>query len=1125
MTRKFRLWSSALVAMLALIGLGTTANLSAQGVTTATVVGEVTDEEGTPLGGAEVVITNTATGVQRQALTRQDGRFLLTGLRPGGPYLLTVDLLGYAEGRIEDFNLGLGETREIDVNLRTEAIDMEAITVTAVRGGDQSGVRTTVEEETIRRAPTLNREIVDVARLTPQAFVANEDDDGAAISIAGQNNEYNSLYIDGVVNNDVFGLSAQGTNGGQTGAPPISFDAIEQLQIAISPYDVTQGGFTGGAINAITRSGTNTLEGSLYYQLRNESLAGDSDWFDDPQPLDDFSTARYGFRLGGPILENKLFFFVNGEIFRSETPAPFDFSVYEGDATQTELQSLRQTLIDEVGYDPGTFGSKKSTLDDNKVLVKLDWNINSRHRLTARHSYSQSDNTDAFASGARTIAYSNTAEVFPNTTNSTALELNSTFGDRFNNKLLIGLTFVRDDRGFAGDPFPYVEIDNGQGTIEIGSEQFSTGNVLNQDILSITNNLQWALGDHTVTIGTHNEFYDIGNLFLRQNFGSYEYGSIDAFLQSVRAVNDAGITPAEPDNFERGFSLVDDVTGDASDAIGAFKAYQLGFYVQDQWRVNDRLQITAGLRLDLPNITTDPRTNAEVQDIVTGQLAAQHDLLGGVPGEAPAMLAYWAPRVGFQYDLNEIGTARLRGGVGVFTGRVPFVYPGAMYLNNGVTAGYVSTGSGTLDGTEPIPFIPNPQNGLTAADFGRDVLPSGEVDIFAEDFRYPRVFRTSLGLDYLLPGNILGTIEGQYTKNLDNILVRNINLQPQNVTLDGPDNRPIYNYGSFFFTVDRFSNDTNLGSNLGMNTSASRIQNTIDPVYLVTNYDAGYTYDVTVALSRQFGDATTASIAYTYGDAYSVNDATSDQIHSVWRFNENVNGLNDLEMARSDFSIGSRLVAQVDHREEFLEHLATSVSAVFTVESGRPFSWIIGNNFTFTGEGSGTSPLAYIPESANDILISDIVDGSGAVVVSAAEQRAALESFISGNDYLSSRRGQYAERNGDRAPTEYVLDVRLAQELFTNIGGRLNTVEFTLDIFNFTNLLNSDWGRRYNAGFRTVDLLRFEGYMDPANDDFRPVYTFRFEDENMDEYWDDRVLDFGTYGSRWRMQVGLRYSF
>lgn len=1101
MTSMNRMRSSFLcAAALALFGLGGPAGLSGQGVTTATMVGQVTDDTGQGARGAQVVVTNTSTGVERQTLTRDDGRFLLTGLRPGGPYLVSVQLIGYAEGRVENIQLALGETRQIDLTLRPQAVAVGEIRVTG-EARSNTGVETTVDEQTIRRAPTLNREIVDLARLTPQAFVANEDDDGAAISIAGQNNEYNSLYIDGVVNNDVYGLSAQGTNGGQTGAPPISFDAIEQLQIAISPYDVTQGGFTGGAINAITRSGTNDLEGSIYYQMRNESLAGESVWLDEPQPLPDFSTGRYGFRLGGPIVENKAFFFVNAELFRSETPRPFDFGTYRGSVTIDQLESLQQALVD-VGYEPGTFRDQASSLDDNKVLAKVDWNINNDHRLIVRHSYSQSDNVDAFGTSSSAINFANNAEVFPNTTNSSALELNSTFGE-YTNKLLLGMTFVRDDRNFAGDPFPAVQIfDDNFSSIFLGSEAFSTGNILNQDIFSITNNFNIFAGDHTITLGTHNEFYKLENLFLRQNFGAYRYSSLDDFMNDLAAIDDPSIPVVGPNRYQRGYSLVDDVTGDASDAIGAFNAYQLGFYVQDEWRPSARLQVSGGIRVDIPEITTNPRM-ADDAPATVDAISEFYDLEGARAGETPGAALYFAPRLGVNYDVTEDGSTQVRGGVGVFTGRVPFVIPGAMFVNNGVTAGFVQ--ASRLDDGSPIPFRPDVNNQYDATDFGFDSpIPSGELDIFAEDFRYPRVFRTSGGVDQRLPYGFELTLEGQYTKTMDNLNVFNVNLLPQNDQLDGPDNRPVYNYGINFFGE----------------LEPGFIDDRYGPIMLVTNTSEGYTYDLTASLAKTFlDDLVDARLSYTYGDAYAVNDVTSDQVFSLWRFNSNVNGLNSLPLARSDFSIGHRVVGAASFRKEFLSNLATTVSLVYTGESGRPFSYVIGG-FTsgLVGEPDGSEPLLYVPMDASDITFS----GSPAEQAAQAE---AFDAFIESNDYLRGRRGDYAERNADRAPFENGLDLHLAQEVFGNLFGRRNTVEVTVDMFNFTNLLNDDWGRRYNVGFRAVPVLQFDGFVDAEGGDLTPVYEFDTEQQSMDEYWDNQILDFGSYGSRWLMQFGLRYSF
>lgn len=1119
MTSMHRTWSSVLVAVaLALFGLVAPSNLSAQGVTTATVVGQVSGDDGQPLSGVQITVTNTSTGVTRQALTRDDGRFLIKGLRPGGPYVVTAQFLGYAEGRVEGFDLGLGETRQVNMTLRTEAVALGEIRVQGEQARTNAGVQTVVSEDAIDRTPTINREIVDIARLTPQAFVANEDDDGAAISIAGQNNEYNSLYIDGVVNNDVFGLAAQGTNGGQTGAPPISFDAIEQMYVAISPYDVSQGGFTGGAINAITRSGTNDIKGSVYYQLRNDALAGESVWLgDDAEPLPDFSTGRYGFRLGGPIVENRAFFFVNGEMYNSETPRPFPTNFFAADGqwqgdelTTTDLETLRQRLIEDAGYDPGSFGTQASTLDDRKLLAKVDWNLNDNHRLTARHSYSHSENVDAFGANSFGINFSNTAEVFPNTTNSTAIELNSTFGARYTNKLLFGMTFVRDDRGYAGEMFPAVRIRHGDGSIYLGSEAFSTGNILNQDVYSLTNNFNIFAGDHTITVGTHNEFYKLENLFLRQNFGYYEYNSLADFYQSLDYYAGNADAPAVPREYQRGFSLVDDEIGDTSDAIGAFNAYQLGFYVQDEWRPTSRLSVTGGIRVDIPKIATDPRSADDADQTLADIAAAGYDLEGAEAGRTPDAALYWAPRIGVNYDLTEDGTTQIRGGLGVFTGRVPFVYPGAMFTNNGVTAGYID--DSRLDDGSAVPFLPDPaaqEATLRPGDFGLTDGPSGELDIFAGDFRYPRVFRTSAGVDQQLPYGVLFTLEGQYTKTLDNIQVYNINLMPQNDQLDGPDNRDVYNYGPNFFGELNYS--------------------LIDPRYggilLMTNTDEGYTYDITASVSKMFwDDVLDMRLAYTYGDAFAVNDATSDQIWSVWRFNSNVNGLNDLPLARSDFSIGHRVLGSASFRKEFLGNLATEIGVVYTGESGRPFSYTIGGFTTgLVGEPSGSEPLLYVP-TAQEL-------SGGAYVMETVEDAAALEEFIAENEYLSERRGQYAERNSSRPPFENVVDLHVSQELFGDVFGRRNTVELTLDIFNFTNLLNEDWGRRYDAGFRAVNVVQFEGFAEGAGStgvgtgELTPVYSFGLDGSSMDEYWDNEILDYGSYGSRWLMQFGMRYTF
>ncbi|MEZ4701679.1 MAG: TonB-dependent receptor, partial [Rhodothermales bacterium] len=488
------------------------AAVHAQGVTTSSIWGKVTDQQGTSLPGANIVATHLPSGSEYGTISDLDGNFRIPNMRVGGPYEVVISYVGFESYTQNGITLVLGQSHAIGAMLSESAVLLDEVTVIGLGGvfdADRTGIASNIDEQLIQVAPSMGRDIADFARLTPQAYVINDDDDGPAISIAGQNNRFNTIYIDGAVNNDVFGLSAQGTNGGQTGATPISIDAIEEFQINIAPFDVTQSGFTGGAINAITRSGTNVFEGSAYYYLRNQTLVGKTPTSDPTltrERLADFSNQRYGIRLGGPIVKNKLFFFASGELLRSESPRPFNAGEYRG-ASASRLAEIQTVLQNELGYDAGDFGAKAASLDDNKLLGKIDWNISRDHKLSLRHSYSQSDNTDEFASTASTINFRNNGIIFPNTTNSTTMELNSLFGTRVANKLLLGYTRVKDDRGVAGRPFPSVSITDGAGSISLGPEPFSTANLLEQDIFTITNNLNLFSGRHTFTLGTHNEFY------------------------------------------------------------------------------------------------------------------------------------------------------------------------------------------------------------------------------------------------------------------------------------------------------------------------------------------------------------------------------------------------------------------------------------------------------------------------------------------------------------------------------------------------------------------------------------------------------------------------------------------
>ena len=1098
--------------MVSLLALFVSLPAYGQGVTTSSMRGTIIDNNGETLPGASVVAVHTPSGTQYGSAANLEGAFNLRGMRVGGPYTVTVSFVGYQTFTRNDIFLRLGETFQLNAALLEDAVQLDGIEVVASGGvfdPSRVGTGTSISEEQLNYAPTIGRDLADFTRLTPQAYVENDDDDGPAISIAGQNNRYNAIYIDGAVNNDVFGLSAQGTNGGQTGSTPISIDAIEEFQINISPYDVTQSGFTGGSINAVTRSGNNEFEGSVYSYFRNEAFVGKTPGvladFDDisREGLPDFSSNRYGMRLGGPLVKNKLFFFANVELLRSETPQPFEN--YIG-ASASRVDEIRSTLQSELGYDPGDFGDKASTLDDNKFLLKLDWNINQNHKLSARHSYSDSENIDAFRSSTRSLNYGNNSEFFPNKTNSTAIELNSTFGTNYANKLLIGYTKVEDDRGFSGSPFPEIIVRDGDGTIFLGSEPFSTANILEQDIFTITNNFNVFSGNHTLTFGTHLEFYDIGNLFIPRNFGSYEYNSLDDFLQSVRAVNDPNIDPVAPRIFQRGYSLVDGVAGDGTNALGAFDAMQIGFYAQDEWQVNDDFRLTYGVRVDFPKVTSNPNFAPDALTTTIADISQFYDLNGATPGETPDALPYISPRIGFNYDVNGNQTLQLRGGIGVFTGRVPFVWPGSMFLNNGTNSGYIFNFGGTLPDGSAVPFIPDPQQQLTGSSFGQSDIPSGRLEIFEDGFRYPQVLRTSLAIDRDLGNGLIGSLEGQFTKTLKNILVTNVNLNPNAVQMTtGPGSRPFY---SGDVVIDpRYS-------------AVHRVGNTSD----------GHTWDITASLSKRFDEALGQDSdlilngSYTYGDAFAVNDGTSSQVNTLWRSMEVSDNLpNNLSLSRSDFSLGHRILASVTVRKEFLNNLGTTFSLFYTGESGRPFNYTIDNSDALiNAPGFRDFGLLYVPNNASELTWEG----------DAAASAAALNNFIESSDYLSDRRGKFTQRNGSRLPFENIFDFKFSQELFANLGNRRTKLEFTLDIFNIGNLINKDWGLRYNkftsssnGGF---ELVEFRGFVDEDAGNFTPVYRLEFDPERTpteDDFFKDQIKDTGSYSSRWFMQMGFRYTF
>lgn len=1061
-----------------------------QGQTTASMNGKIVDDNGNPLIGATIIATHTPTGAEWGNVSDLDGFYRLNNLNVGGPYTVVVTYVGFETQVKSGINLSLGQKLNQKFTMAESSTTLGEIIVTSNEGaiidGNRTGASTFIDLETINALPNVGRSIGDFVRLTPQATI-DEGNDGLEISIGGQNNRYNAIYIDGAVNNDVFGLASSGTNGGQTGVSPISIDAIAEFNVNVAPFDVRQSGFAGGSISAVTRSGTNEMEGSAYYFFRNQDLAGKTPVENGQQNIEreklaDFTSETYGFRLGGPVIENKLFFFVNAELQRSETPQPFNFDNYQGDATLEDIEELRSFVSTQYNYDIGSFDDNTAFLNSDKFLAKLDWNLNRNHKLSLRHSYTKAENLEARSSSATSLNFINGSEYFESTTNSSSLEVKSTFGNKISNSFTLGATFVRDDRDPFGDPFPAVFIDDGRGGFTFGAETFSTANLLDQDVITITNNLEYFVGKHTFTVGANVELYKAKNLFIAFNYGDYDWDRAETITGS-----DLSDFLAQENSsfFIRSYSQVDNITGDESAAGVEFGGAQYGLYIQDEYQASDKLRITLGLRADMSTFEDTP-VNAEFNNTTIPLLNEYYDLKGAETGSFIEPQVYLSPRFGFNFDLYGDQTTQIRGGWGIFTSRVPLVWPGGAYNNNGINLGtYLSFGTDAFN-----PDINTQQPGEIDPN---NVDPSGSVDLFVDDFKIPQVWKANLAIDQQLPWGMIGTFEALYTKTINQVSYTNVNLKSAVEYLEGtPDDRPIFDQGD-------------------------EIDPTYDRIILADNTKKGYAYNFTASLTKLFNNGFNGMVSYSYGDAFSVYDGTSSQNSSQWRGIYTIDGRNGFdELQRSQFSQGSRILANVSYKKEYLGFMSSQLSIIYEGRSGSPFSYIYGSGQNIQDEDSRNRALVYIPASQDEIVL---VENDYTV----DQQWAFLDAFIESDPYLRNHRGEYAKANSNRAPFQNIIDLKFIQDFYLEMAnGKRNTLQLTFDIFNFTNLLNKNFGKRYGRPF-SYELLEFEGFQENSNVPTYSFTPFNLDDPNRASYGD--FYDSGLMSSRWQMQIGLRYIF
>lgn len=1072
MLRKFL---NVLLLVLAVPFLGITQE------TNSALTGTVKDAAGKALVGATITATHQPTGTVYTAISRAEGRYDINNMRPGGPYTIATTFVGFVADTRADYFLSLGDRARLDFALATTEGNLTEVVVAARRTTLQArgGVETNIGRDKIASLPTVGRNLSDFLRFVPQAKVTND----GGISIAGQNNRFNSFYIDGAVNNDVFGLAASGTNGGQAGIPPISIDAIDQFSVVLSPYDPSLGNFTGGGINAITRSGTNNLQGSIYHFFRNESLTGKTPGVakDKRVKLSDFSNKTTGFRVGGAIIKNKLFFFLNGEMQRDVRPQPFNFSDYKGSLTQADLTTLTNFLKNNYKYDAGGYLDNAESVNADRLVGKIDWNINPMHKLSASYRFTSAERYNTSRSSDQTINFYNNGYIMPNVTNSGSIELNSRFKGNANNRLLLTFTRVTDDRNPIGDPFPRVRIRDGASSLFFGTEEFSTANKLNQNNYAIFDVFRFYRGKHSFSVGTDNELSNSYNVFIRQNFGSYDFPDLATFLNGGNATT-----------YNRSYSLLDKSTGDESEnAAAKFNTLRLAFFLNDEIRVNDKLTLNLGIRADRTVFLTTPKEDKFFNDTALAKISQYYDLQGARSGQISDAAWSLNPRIGFTYRMPE-ENASIRGGVGLFTGRVPLVWPGGVYNNNGISIAGINRSN--------VAFRSDPFNQYVASDFGATAAsPSGEVNLIAKDFRLNKVFRASLAIDKNLGSGWRTSLEGVYTKNINEIQYTKVDNLPPSLRTAGADVRNVYELsGSFPRQIPLRANGTNPYTG----------------IFLLSNNegDKGFSYNFTASLDKTFNQGFSVSANYNYGNSVVLNEGTSSQNLSQWRFMEAVNGRNFLPLSTSDFDVAHRLFVYGSKKFTYANRKAsTTISLVYNGQSGQPFSYVMTRGLVRDYDNSEDNDLIYVPRNQGEIVF--VQNGN----LSPADQWALFNAYIENDKYLSQRRGQYAERNGARAPFSHVVDLKLQQDFNVRIAGRTYQLQLTYDIFNFTNMLNNDWGKQYFISNDNFRLLQFDSFVSSSN--LTPRYRF----SPVTNPW---VLADGVFNSaRWTSQLGVRLNF
>jgi hypothetical protein len=1075
-----------------------TASAFAQ-VTNSSLGGSIVDENGEPVIGAAVIATHEPSGTVYGAATNGQGRFTINGMRPGGPYSVEVSSLGYQTATYTGITLQLAETYALNATLKEESLTLGESVVIATASSkfatEKTGAVTNVNNDQLVALPNVNRSLTEVTKVSPYG--------GKGMSIAGSDGRTSSFTVDGASFNNNFGLSADLPGGGN----PISIDAIEEMQIVVSPFDVRQTNFVGGAVNAITKSGTNTLKGTAYIYHRNENMRGDVVAGETiPTARDRDRNTTYGFTLGGPIVKNKLFFFVNFEkattptqitSWRPSTNGVANPDAYISRTTVADMQRVQKYVMDKYGYDVGSYDDYSGQEGDTKALARLDWNITSKHHLAVRYNYTLNRYwapTNASSMDPRparpvfgrlsqyAMSFSNATYSSDNVANTFSFDLNSRFNNNLSNQLLVTYSILDTRRGSPSQPFPFVDIMDGTGTttpyMSLGYELFTWHNGYHNRSITAKDDIIYYFGYHKLTAGVAYDYQMVDNVYMRNGTGYYRYYSLDDFLNQA--------TP-ELVNLTYGFN--------GEEAPGARVRYHKpAVYVQDEWNPTAKLKLTAGVRLE--TIIYDKR------DVIRNNALYNLDYNGFHvdTGIWPTPKIQASPRLGFTYDVLGNGDLKLRGGTGLFTGRLPLVFFTNMPSNAGMYQNQATVwAKDGLAGTEEIlnafngKFITDKDellkylNGLNPERFPTTITPdkgTGKSSVAAVDpkFNMPQIWKTSFAVDYNLPFSFPFSIsaEGILNKNVNAVYIQDINQKPIAgfARLNGADNRPI-------FPTDYTYTGTS--------------------AYVLQNTHKGYGLIGSFQINATPVDGLNIMAAYTHTIQKELTGMPGSDASSAFTYIPTVYGPNNPALHNSEYVTPDRYYVNLTYNDKANNHYSLFYEAW---RGGYNYSYMYTNDLN--GDLSPYDAI-YIP-TENDYQ-------QGQVKFASADDASRFFAYAKKDAYLSKNMGKYAEAYSVYSPWVHRLDFHYAHDFVVRIGNTKNVLQLNLDVNNILNMFNSNWGvsKQMNPDLNFGRILKVEG----VGKDGIPVMSTPAAVSGNTEIWKYAH----NIGQVWSAQIGVKYLF